>query len=267
MRTCGRHAVRACNIIILPSCSVLLLLFYSINDRRISLAALESSVLLNVATGPDGTITYSFGAEADLPAPTPSTSQQAPAAVHTVPLQHTTPPPLEMTHSVGESSSVAIAAAPPAAVPKHTNGAVAAAQLDKLLHITPAMAGAASGVVSTSMPSTNSNGSNGNGYAKHGNGYTNGNGNGNGNGNNGRSSSRAVQLQPRTVVAPPQEDIHGEIEEVPIPDDLATVSYSDAPAMYILRLYSALCRANRLDDALLIMKDSIRAGRTDILRK
>lgn len=49
--------------------------------------------------------------------------------------------------------------------------------------------------------------------------------------------------------------------------DPLTADYSKAPAGSLLGMYNACCRANDLDTALLILKQSIRAGRADVLKR
>jgi hypothetical protein len=47
--------------------------------------------------------------------------------------------------------------------------------------------------------------------------------------------------------------------------DPRTLNYREAQAGAVVSLYSSLCQTNRLDDALHLMKESIRANRSDVL--
>ena len=52
----------------------------------------------------------------------------------------------------------------------------------------------------------------------------------------------------------------------PVSVDLDTLEFVDADAKLLNEVYSALCAESRLDDALFVLKQSIRAGREDVLQ-
>jgi len=115
------------------------------------------------------------------------------------------------------------------------HGPEAASQLDRLLHITPAVAG-----VATSPSPSKSSSMSGSSY------------------NNGARRLR--------------EDFESDtrahsIAAEPLSLDPKALSYDSTHASSILKVYSGLCMESRLDDALLVMKDSIRAGRVDVLKR
>jgi len=186
---------------------------------------------LHISTNADGTVTYSFGVEAEAASHSPAalhTHAAATAAAAAVTVTAVPPNILEDTEATAGVAASAV---------QHTETAVA--HLDKLLHITPSVAevAALNGRSSSGNgASTSKNGS----KPPHGHGHSNGNGNGNGAG-----------------YPPPPV----------LPLDTAAVNFSEPPAISILKLYSALCAAGRLDDALVVLKESMRAGREDVLRK
>jgi hypothetical protein len=232
---------------------------------------------LNVATHSDGTITYSFGAEdevppvvASIPLATPNVHQEAPEATTSA-------------ASAETNGATTTTMAPPAAVQ----------QLDKLLHLTPELSNG------HSLPV--------NGVSENGNGSSNGNGAGkvhhNGvehhkeaaaeNGSSGNTSEEeedesislakklaqttaenrkkaAAATAERTPTKPSSSSSSSTSAAAPSthkgPLTPQTIDYRDAPAVTVDRLYSRLCDSGKLDDALLVVKECIRAGRGDVLK-
>jgi hypothetical protein len=236
-------------------------------------ASSEPSVLLNVATHSDGTITYSFGAEADvppvvasIPLATPNVHQEAPEATTSAASGETNGP----TTTTTTTTTVATVST--------------AEQLDKLLHLTPELSNG------HSLPA--------NGSSENGNGSSNGNGAGKvhhiediaedvGTSTEDESISVAKKLSKAAAVNRKQAAAAAAANKAPKPSSSSsssstngatsdvhhkgpltpqTVDYRDAPAVTVDRLYARLCDSGKLDDALLVVKECIRAGRGDVLK-
>ena len=239
-------------------------------------ASSEPSVLLNVATHSDGTITYSFGAGdevppvvASIPLATPNVLQETPEATTS-----------KASEEINGASTTAVATV------------TAVQQLDKLLHLTPEV-----GSNGTSLPI------NGNGASS----------NGNGAGKPHKieevhkeeetkiveddsvedDQTIAVAKKLSQVAAENRRKTHEQMKAASAtpsthsttengsaassstssssssnkgPLTPQTISYRDAPAVTVDRLYSKMCDSGRLDDALLVVKECIRAGREDVLK-
>jgi hypothetical protein len=235
---------------------------------------------LNVATHSDGTITYSFGAEdevppvvASIPLATPNEHQEAPEAT--------------ISAATSETNGATTTMAPPVA---------AVEQLDKLLHLTPELSNG------RSFPT--------NGASENGNGASNGNGAGKvhsievthheDHSSNGSTSVESVEesedesislakklseaskaRKAEAVAATAHVATEKAPKVSPTPSSTSTssppstnkgpltpltVDYRETPAVTIDRLYARLCDAGKLDDALLVVKECIRAGRDDVLK-
>ena len=73
-----------------------------------------------------------------------------------------------------------------------------------------------------------------------------------------RSHSGAASQAPSGRQAPPPP---------PASLDPMSLDFSEAGVGSIVHLYSAMCRAGKLDDALLLMKECVRAGRSDVFSR
>lgn len=233
---------------------------------------------MNVATHSDGTITFSFGAEHEVP-PVAASIPLAKPGLH------------EEAPEVATSKTIVA----------ETNGAttttvatsVAAVQhLDKLLHLTPEL--------------SNGHYVSVHGTSENGNGASHRNGAGDthrkeekqaAEGNNGNGSSTQVEEDEDESIAvakklakvaaanrkhaatsAPASHAATTTEKTRQPSSSSTsttnkgpltpqtVDYRDAPAATVDRLYARLCDNGKLDDALLVVKECIRAGRGDVLK-
>ena len=197
--------------------------------------SIDDAVLLNVATHSDGTITYSFGCSSELPPPPVVTT--AP----TIPLdtQHEV-----TTHASNNNNGTSAAVKTPAAIE----------QLDKLLHLTPQVSTSTRSPRpketpqngATTTTSNNKNGSSTVDTAAH---------------------KRALGKVAAGPSASSSSSSSSNSTSSSSQSTLQSVSYTDTPANTIERLYSRLCDSGRLDDALTVLKDSIRAGRVDVLKQ
>ncbi|KAG7672854.1 hypothetical protein Ndes2526B_g08327 [Nannochloris sp. 'desiccata'] len=236
-------------------------------------ASSDPAVLLNVATHSDGTITFSFGAENEVPPVVASIPLAAPNSHHEAP---------EATASaarVAETNGATTTTVP--------TTVAAVQQLDKLLHLTPEVSDG------HSLPL--------NGASENGNGASHRNGAGkthsrdaneaaedNGTGTNTEIEDESVAVAKKLAIvaaanrkqaAASASISHAAtttIEKTPQPSSSTstnkspltpqTVDYRDAPAVTVDRLYSRLCDSGKLDDALFVVKECIRAGRGDVLK-
>ncbi|KAL4533067.1 hypothetical protein Ndes2526A_g08520 [Nannochloris sp. 'desiccata'] len=236
-------------------------------------ASSDPAVLLNVATHSDGTITFSFGAENEVPPVVASIPLAAPNSHHEAP---------EATASaarVAETNGATTTTVP--------TTVAAVQQLDKLLHLTPEVSDG------HSLPL--------NGASENGNGASHRNGAGkthsrdaneaaedNGTGTNTEIEDESVAVAKKLAIvaaanrkqaAASASTSHAAtttIEKTPQPSSSTstnkspltpqTVDYRDAPAVTVDRLYSRLCDNGKLDDALFVVKECIRAGRGDVLK-
>lgn len=225
---------------------------------------------MNVATDSDGTITFSFGAE-----------DEATPVVTSIPLAKPS-----LHHEAPE-------AATSGAIVAETNGAttttvatVTAVHLDKLLHLTPKLSNGHSAPVNGT--SENGNGSSHrNGAVKTHRKEENQAAEDNGSGSSteiedesiatakklakvaAANREHAATLAPTSRAATTTERTRQQSSSTSTnksPLTPQTVDYRHAPAATIDKLYSRLCDNGKLDDALLVVKECIRAGRGDVLK-
>ena len=177
-------------------------------------------MLLHVATHSDGTITYSFGS-----------SDEVPPATATIQLE------AHVAHHEGTNGAAAPATALVNGSTVVASAAVAAKQLDKLLHLNPQL---------------------GNGRAAH-------------------SNTVDTSVSHRLETAADVASLNGAVgkKSAPLPTSSSRqastggpqdIDYAQADAASIDRMYNRCCDAGRLDEALTVVKGCIRAGRSDALR-
>ena len=207
----------------------------------------------------DGSVTYRFGAE--------EAQADAGVAVAAPP-----PPPLAHTSSSSNGSSNGSSGALSHAAPSagEAGPLPAAAEvhlgepLQEALHL-------------RAHSSNGSSSSNGNGSS---NGSSNGNGssrNGSAPSSSGRGGAAAAKngaalgaiagdalQQPSDI---PAAAAAKDDSKAPAKLDPLTADYAKAPSGSLLALYNACCRGNDLDTALLVLKQAIRAGRGDVLKR
>ena len=219
-------------------------------------SVLSQAVLLNTTTHSDGTVTYSFGDSSNPPpahAHHATASASAAAAVIDAPLVHHTNGASSTTGNSNGASSTA-----------HHHLHPATSSLDKLLHLTPKLANGATSIRIGVNPDAH---------------------------RLDTAAEAAVQkrivleqqqdhrhLHPTTATAlttatPPTttttttKNSANNNNNAPSPPlSTGALNYAEASAATINKLYSRFCDAGRLDDALTVLKECIRAQRQDAVR-